>query len=155
MAITDHGQTLRFYKASQVRLNAEVIREFLKEEGWRNTEPWNSSFAPGGSKYALFIPSSYSRCADIISSEYIMHYFALVMQKIYNVLVQVPRWVLMLLSGVIGNFIIKLMHKDDTKKETEKKDDTPAASTSTVTEASATGVTPAKGKGKQRKVAKK
>lgn len=49
MAITDHGNTLRFYKASQVRVNARIIRDFLQEEGWRNTDPWLSSFAPGGS----------------------------------------------------------------------------------------------------------
>lgn len=63
MVITDRGQTLRFWKATQVRLNEETIRTFLSEEGWRNSEPWRSSFGPGGDRLVSpslhsFLPSS-------------------------------------------------------------------------------------------------
>lgn len=51
MIITNRGQDLRFWKASQVRLNEETIRTFLKEEGWRQTPPWKTSFGPGGERY--------------------------------------------------------------------------------------------------------
>ena len=46
----DRGQTLRFFNARHVRVNATLMRDFLKEEGWKHTEPWSSSFAPGGSR---------------------------------------------------------------------------------------------------------
>lgn len=48
--LRDRGQSLRFYKANQVRLNSTVIRNFLKEELWAHQEPWNSAFAPGGKR---------------------------------------------------------------------------------------------------------
>lgn len=46
--LTDRGQTMRFYKANTVRLDPDLIHQFLKEEGWREGEPWISPFAPGG-----------------------------------------------------------------------------------------------------------
>jgi len=50
MVITDRGQTLRFWKASQLRLSDKVIREFLLEEGWRSNPPWKTAYAPGGDR---------------------------------------------------------------------------------------------------------
>ncbi|KAL6309775.1 hypothetical protein BKA93DRAFT_719911, partial [Sparassis latifolia] len=95
VVLTDRGQTLRFYKANTVRLDPDTIREFLKEEGWRESEPWTSSFSPGGSR------------------EFVMHYFALCMKKIYDVVVRVPKWVLMVISGVVANFVMKWFHQND------------------------------------------
>lgn len=50
MVITDRGQSLRFWKATQLRLNDEVIRTFLKEEGWKASPPWNTAYSPGGDR---------------------------------------------------------------------------------------------------------
>ena len=90
-----------------------------------------------------------------------MHYFALAMKQVYDLLIVVPRWVLMLLSGALCNVIIRFLHKSDpepaAKKVTEKKEeDKPSASSSAQPEASTTGAqsTP-KGKGKLRKGGKK
>lgn len=47
---TDRGQTLRFYKASQIRLNDAIIREFLTEEGWKSTPVWKTAYSPGGER---------------------------------------------------------------------------------------------------------
>ncbi|OBZ70492.1 hypothetical protein A0H81_09661 [Grifola frondosa] len=92
--LTDRGQTLRFYKASHVRLNADLIREFLKEEGWRNTPPWKTAFAPGGKR------------------EFVLHYYALVLKAIYDVVVRVPRWLLMILSGGLASVVMRLIHRN-------------------------------------------
>jgi hypothetical protein len=48
--LTDRGQTLRFYKPAGLRLQVELIREFLLTKYWETTPPWDSSFAPGGSR---------------------------------------------------------------------------------------------------------
>jgi hypothetical protein len=50
MIITDRGQTLRFWKASQLRLSDKIIRQFLLEEGWRSNPPWKTSYGPGGDR---------------------------------------------------------------------------------------------------------
>ena len=54
--IMDRGQTLRFYRADRVRVTADVIRELLTEDIWRNTQPWKSAFAPGGKRYVPLGP---------------------------------------------------------------------------------------------------
>lgn len=83
------------------------------------------------------------------------------MKKVYDVMVIVPRWVLMLLSGALCNFIIRFLHKNDpepaAKKEAEKKEtETPSESSAARPEASTTGAQPTpKGKGKLRKSGKK
>jgi hypothetical protein len=48
--LKDRGQTLRFWRATQIRLRPEALREFLKEETWQHTAPWSSAFAPGGKR---------------------------------------------------------------------------------------------------------
>lgn len=50
VVVTDRGRSLRFYKASQIRLNDEIVREFLKEEGWKSIQPWNTAYSPGGDR---------------------------------------------------------------------------------------------------------
>ncbi|KAH9948791.1 hypothetical protein B0H21DRAFT_689421 [Amylocystis lapponica] len=147
---TDRGKSLRFYKGNSVRLDPDIIREFLREEGWRESEPWASTFGPGGDK------------------EYLMHYFAFAMTKSYEYLVRVPRWVLMLASGGVANLIMRYIHRNDAaptepvieEKPTEKPAPlslpVPAgSSTTTSAPASTTGASPSKGKGRQRKGAKK
>ncbi|CAL1700263.1 unnamed protein product [Somion occarium] len=94
MVIRDRGQTLYFYKANQVRLTPEVIREFLKTETWKNSVAWKTPFSPGG---------DYERY---------MHYYALATQKIYNLIVVLPRWLVMILSGIVASFAMRLMHRN-------------------------------------------
>ncbi|KAF7975627.1 hypothetical protein HWV62_9061 [Athelia sp. TMB] len=103
MVITNRGQDLRFWKATQVRLNDETIRTFLKEDGWKNTPPWKSSFGPGGDK------------------EWLMEHFANTLAVSYNGLLLVPKWILYIITGALGSFIIGLLHStpkpDATKPE--------------------------------------
>ncbi|KAI0080869.1 hypothetical protein K474DRAFT_1657374 [Panus rudis PR-1116 ss-1] len=142
VAIRDRGQTMYFYKANNVRLTADMLREFLQKEIWKDSHPWDSSFAPGG-KY-----------------EHLMHYYALAAQKVYNTMVVIPKWAMMILSGAIASVVMRLLHRDPVpqpqpksqlaKLEKEKKDD---VSATTTTSASTTG-TPKKGV-KSRKNGKK
>jgi hypothetical protein len=53
VVLTDRGRTLRFYQASQLRIKVELIREFLKEESWKETPPWSSVYSPGGKRSVL------------------------------------------------------------------------------------------------------
>lgn len=94
--------------------------------------------------------------------EFLLHYFALVLTKIYNVVVIFPRWALMIISGVFCNFIMKMLHSKATKNEeaaAKKKAEEAAAaadeSTVVSADAKATGTSAAKGKAKQRKASKK
>jgi hypothetical protein len=57
VVVTDRGRSLRFYKATQIRLNDEIIRQFLKEEGWKSSQPWNSAYAPGGDRLVFPVDS--------------------------------------------------------------------------------------------------
>ncbi|KAF8645480.1 hypothetical protein AX16_007765 [Volvariella volvacea WC 439] len=101
----DRGQTLRFYRAQNLRLRPETLRQFLLTDGWKATPHWASSFAPGGER------------------EYIMDFLATWLTKIYNITILVPRWVLFLVSGSIGSLVIGLMHRgggDDAKKTQQK-----------------------------------
>ncbi|KDR84092.1 hypothetical protein GALMADRAFT_55661 [Galerina marginata CBS 339.88] len=94
---TDRGQTLRFYRPHQIRLRDDALREFLKVEGWRVTKPWSSAYAPGGDR------------------EYIMEFMAVWFTKIYDVVVHVPRWLMMLLSGGLASIVIGLLHRPSKK----------------------------------------
>ncbi|OCH94286.1 hypothetical protein OBBRIDRAFT_747942 [Obba rivulosa] len=140
VVLTDRGQTLRFYKTTQVRLKPELIREFLKEEGWRQTPPWQSTFAPGGKR------------------EFVLHYYGLLLKTVYDVLVRVPKWLLMIGTGAVASVVMRLMHRDPPKQPLQV---TPAAATATpsitvaVPEANTATPSPMKGKAKQRKTAKK
>ncbi|EMD40531.1 hypothetical protein CERSUDRAFT_130463 [Gelatoporia subvermispora B] len=144
VVITDRGQSLRFYKTTQVRLKPEFIREFLKEEGWRQTPPWRSSFGPGGSR------------------EYILHYYGLTLKAIYDFLVRVPKWLLMIGTGAAASVVMRLMHRGSPNPPAQTAP-APSASTATSTVTATTpqagtataNPSPSKGKGKQRKNAKK
>lgn len=48
--LEDRGETLRFYRPNQLRIRDGALREFLKNEYFKLTPKWQSSFAPGGSK---------------------------------------------------------------------------------------------------------
>ena len=63
MVLADRGKTLRFLSPNQVRLDVDAMRNWLKDKAYTDHQPWNSSFAPGGSKYAS--PSSFSCALNI------------------------------------------------------------------------------------------
>ncbi|KAJ7682215.1 hypothetical protein DFH06DRAFT_1075829 [Mycena polygramma] len=90
--LKDRGQTLRFYRPNQLRVAHGALREFVKREAYIATPPWSGAFAPGGSR------------------EFILEYFAIYMTKMYLLIVRVPRWILMLVSGSVASFAINLFH---------------------------------------------
>ncbi|KAJ3555875.1 hypothetical protein NM688_g2336 [Phlebia brevispora] len=119
VVLRDRGQSLRFYNARQVRLNSTIMRNFLKEEGWKNTEPWTSMFAPGGKR------------------EFVLHYFALGMKYSYDTIVRVPKFILMIITGALGSLILRLLHSQPSKPA-ESKPKQPVAKPAAVAEASST-----------------
>ncbi|KAI0677258.1 hypothetical protein C8Q78DRAFT_960338 [Trametes maxima] len=94
LVLTDRGQTLRFYKADRVRITAELIRELLVEELWRNSAPWKTNFAPGGKR------------------EWVLHYYAVALTYIFNFVNRFPRWMLMIASGAVASLVMRLLHKN-------------------------------------------
>ncbi|OSX59329.1 hypothetical protein POSPLADRAFT_1035645 [Postia placenta MAD-698-R-SB12] len=148
LVLTDRGQTMRFYKANTVRLDPDLIHQFLKEEGWREGEPWISPFAPGG------------------QWEYIMHYYALSLRWVYDFLMKFPRWVLMIASAGIANLVMKFMHSNAGTDRPQPRPVEPEPTavpapapaekeTPATPEKEKTNSSPAKGKGRQRKNARK
>lgn len=102
VVLKDRGQTLRFYKAGQIRLTDEILHQFLKEEGWSMKEPWESVYGPGGER------------------EYILDYLAQILTKIYGALVRVPKWIMYTMSGGLATFFINFLHKPTPPKSVSK-----------------------------------
>ncbi|PPQ63148.1 hypothetical protein CVT24_005788 [Panaeolus cyanescens] len=98
VVLTDRGQTLRFYRHYQIRLRDDALLEFLRTEGWKQTAPWSSLFAPGGER------------------EWIMDIFAKYLTKAYNITILIPRWILFILSGSAASLIIAVLHRSPKKK---------------------------------------
>jgi len=86
-----------------------------------------------------------------------MEWQAMVMTKSYNILRLVPRWGLYILTGVLGSFLMNLVHRGGTEAAAKADPVTPAETESNVTGSSTavapstTRATPAKGKGKGKK----
>ncbi|KAH9049687.1 hypothetical protein EDB84DRAFT_1452618 [Lactarius hengduanensis] len=142
LAISDRGQTLRFWRSTQIRLKSEYLREYLKSGMWEHTPPWQSSFAPGGSR------------------ESVMEWQAIIMTKYYNIIRVVPRWALYILTGLVGSFIMNFVHNRGGKPPAPKAKpvttaaETTVSATSTAVAPPATNATPTKGKGKRGKNSK-
>ncbi|KAF5321765.1 hypothetical protein D9619_000584 [Psilocybe cf. subviscida] len=96
--LKDRGQTLRFYRPHQMRLRDDALRQFLSVDGWKQTRPWQSAYAPGGNR------------------EHIMDFQAKWFTIIYNYVSLVPKWALLFLSGSLASVFIGLLHKSDAKK---------------------------------------
>ncbi|KAI0650445.1 hypothetical protein C8Q79DRAFT_902407 [Trametes meyenii] len=152
LVLTDRGQTLRFYKADRVRITPELIRELLVEELWRNSAPWKTNFAPGGKR------------------EWVLHYYAVALTYIFNFVNRFPRWMLMIASGAVASFVMRLLHKNPeaptpaptaapVAPQIQKQSGTESAvsqeSATAVASSTATTASPSKSKGKLRKNAKK
>ncbi|KAL4076369.1 hypothetical protein V8B97DRAFT_15512 [Scleroderma yunnanense] len=102
VVLKDRGQTLRFYnvKSGQIRLSAEILYEFLKEERWQNKEPWNTAYSPGGER------------------EWVMDYLALSLSTAYSYFIRVPKWLMYIISGGAASVIINFMHKPSAQAPT-------------------------------------
>ncbi|KAH9977685.1 hypothetical protein BGW80DRAFT_1283711 [Lactifluus volemus] len=133
VAVTERGNTLRFWRATQVRLRADLIREFLKSGMWEDTPPWQTNFAPGG------------------NWEFLMEWQAIFMTKYYNTIGVLPRWVLYIMTGVLGSLIMNLFHRGGKPKPTKTEPAPPSGSTSTAIAPATSDATPVKGKGKKGK----
>lgn len=86
-----------------------------------------------------------------------MEWQAIATTKSYNVLRLLPRWVLYIISGVLGSFVMKFIHRGGDKNTAKTGSVPPVNAQSTVTglstavAPSATSTTPVKGKGKRGK----
>jgi len=97
VVLTNRGKDLRFYRATQIRVNDEVMRNFLIDEGWRHQKPWRSAYSPGGSR------------------EWVMEYLAIVLTKTYVSMISIPKWLLYIITGGIGSVLIGFMHRSSNK----------------------------------------
>ena len=86
-----------------------------------------------------------------------MNWQAIIMTKYYNIIRVVPRWALYILTGLIGSFIMNLVHRGG-KQETPTIKPAPAAIAEPTVSGTSTGVarpsasaTPTKGRGKRGK----
>jgi len=127
MVITDRGQSLRFWKASQLRLNDKIVREFLQEEGWKSTPPWNSVYGPGGDR------------------EWIMDYVATAMTRVYNNVMMIPNWLLYIITGAVGSALIGFLHRSPKPPKATLKPKPQAAVSEPVAPPSVTTATAAEG----------
>jgi hypothetical protein len=89
--------------------------------------------------------------------EFVMEWQAIAMTKLYNIIRVLPRWVLYIVSGVLGSFVMKFIHRGGMKNTAKTipvppvKAQSTATGLSTAVIPSATSTTPAKGKGKRGK----
>jgi hypothetical protein len=136
VAVSDRGQTLRFWRATQIRFRSDILRDFFQSGMWEHTPPWQTSFAPGGNR------------------ERVMDWQAIIMTKYYNIIRVVPRWALYILTGLIGSFIMNLVHRGKGQAPTAKPAPVAIAAkptvsgTSTTVAPRTTSSTPTKGKRK-------
>lgn len=83
-----------------------------------------------------------------------MEWQAIIMTKYYNIIRVVPRWALYILTGLIGSFIMNLVHRGKGQTPTAKPPPVAIAAEPTVSGTStsvappATRATPTKGKRK-------
>lgn len=146
-------------KPHWLRLREGALREFLTDGTYNEVPPWDSSFAPGGSKCVLiFFPIASTHIERYALSEYLLHYLGLVLTTIYNITIKVPRWILYILSGSVASFIIQLLHRPPKKEQlktqasaTQKAEAVHIPGTSAPAAAAASGSTPTQSKAKQRK----
>jgi hypothetical protein len=103
---TDRARTLRFFRAGQMNVDADVLHAFLREQAYLGTPPWSSAFAPGGER------------------EWALERFARASEWVYDRVVLVPRWLFMLVTGTLGTALIQLFHRGeapDAKAVEEKR----------------------------------
>jgi len=140
VVLKDRGQSLRFYRPHQLRINGDLMRQFLKVNAFEQTKPWKSAFGPGGSR------------------EFVLDWMALVFTKVYNVMVMMPRWLLLLVSGGLASGLVNILHRSSSSKaipETAKAPETKAPQITPAAASTATSSRKPSGGAKQRKGGKK
>jgi len=60
VVLADRGKSLRFLSPNEVRLDVDAMRNWLKDKTYTDHQPWNTSFAPGGSKYVSLSSFTYA-----------------------------------------------------------------------------------------------
>ena len=124
----------------------------------------------------LFLALNYPFCilTNNLSShsEKYQHYYALAMRKSYEIFIVIPRWLVLILSGVVAQFFMKILHrnpaaevsmtreeerrlKSKEAKEAKLKLEKEAKDDEGKDEVKASGSTPSKGKAKSRRGGKK
>ncbi|KZT62945.1 hypothetical protein CALCODRAFT_489484 [Calocera cornea HHB12733] len=130
------GKDLRFFHPTQIKLRE--LHDIMKEELWKSVPPWRSSWGPGGDNAWLLRKIGKGLA-------------------VYNDTAgKLPKWVIMMGTGVIGSFVIQFLHSSGKKKDKNapvlKKDaDVKPAAPATPSAAS----TPKKLTGESRKEASK
>lgn len=137
VVLKDRGQTLRFYKAGQIRLTDEILHQFLKEKAWGIKEPWKSIYGPGGER------------------EYILDYLAQFLSKVYGALVRVPKWLMYTMSGGIATFFINFLHKPSPPQSAAKPAPKPVSAPAAPEHAASSSATNTPQKGSTKKKGKK
>ena len=121
VVLADRGKSLRFLSPNEVRLDVDAMRNWLKDKTYTDHQPWNTSFAPGGSKFVSLSSFTYAlKASDVIllrNSEWVMDYLALLLSFVYGQTMKVPRVVLILATGTIGTFLVQFLHRGMSKKE--------------------------------------
>ena len=93
-----------------------------------------------------------------------MHYYAYGMQRFFQIVDRVPRFLLMIISGAIASFVMRLLHKPPPEGPKTPQQPKPVVSsekaatgsvTSSTAVASAASSSPSKSKSKSRKGGKK
>ncbi|PAV21035.1 hypothetical protein PNOK_0366200 [Pyrrhoderma noxium] len=141
VVLKDRGQTLRFYRPGQIRLQGEVLHEFLKREAWEQTPPWRSAFGPGGDR------------------EFVLDYLAIALTKIYDRVVVIPRWLLLLVTGSLASIIVNFLHSSsffkssgpERQKPVVSRQETGTPASRTTTEIPDSGAASPKGASKRKK----
>ncbi|KAB5592761.1 hypothetical protein CTheo_3829 [Ceratobasidium theobromae] len=112
IVIREKGNSFRFYQPNQIRLRPELLHEFIATEGWKETRPWSGPWAPGGSLQPY------------------LHTFAVLSRQTYNTISMFPRWVILMLTGLLGSLLINTFHRNDKRKAALRKSQlTPAQRT--------------------------
>jgi len=59
LVLKDRGRTLRFYRPYQIPFRGDALREFLKVDAWKVSEPWSTAYAPGGERsFVILLPTN-------------------------------------------------------------------------------------------------
>jgi hypothetical protein len=87
-----------------------------------------------------------------------MEWQAIFMTKCYNTIRVIPRWMLYMLTGVLGSLIMNLVHRGGKPKPTKAEPTPPSGAPESTTSGTSTAIapvtsdaTPVKGKGKKGK----
>lgn len=96
---SEHPYDLRYWKVSQQMPTVNDAITFLGSGSWKQLPVWESTWAPGGSKFPRVV-----KFATLAGRFY------------YPIMQRMPSWLLMILSTVFASYLPKLMHPGDNKK---------------------------------------